>query len=353
MAGRRRRRRARTFRLTRQGKVFVAVTLMLGFAAVNTGNNLLYLVLGLMLSLLLVSGVLSDLVLWGVRVRRDLPHRVFVGHPTLFELALRNQKSRLPSYSLSVRDRSEDEVGDSPCYFLKVEPEEEQSVAYQRTFARRGRLALEGFEVVTRYPFGLIEKGRRFARAAELIVYPELMPRVPEEAAAGHRGSDVALSKVGRGNEIAGLRMYRAGDEARSIHWRRTASRGELVVREHEEEAMHRLTIALDNAAPEVSEGEPTDPAWLLGFEHAVSEAASIATASLAQGGAVEVVTRGARSPIVAPGGTLDPLYRFLALLDPAPPDAPPPGTEGSARLRVVEVRPVEHPIDSSAEAAE
>ncbi len=334
------RRRTRTFRLTRQGKAFVAITLLLGFASINTGNNLLYLVLGLMLSLLLVSGVLSDLVLWGIRVQRDLPRRVFVGHPALFELALENQKTRLPSYSLSVRDRTEDEGGDSPCYFLKLEPMEARRAAYSRTLTKRGRLELEGFDVVTRYPFGLIEKGRRFSSRQELIVYPEVTPRPAEEAAAGLRGDEVAMDRVGRGSEVAGLRMYRTGDEARSIHWRRTASRGELVVREREEEAIQQLAIVLDNGAPEGSSAGPLDPAWLSGLERAVSEAASVATASFGVGGAVEVVTRGARSPLVAPGGTLDPLYRFLALLEPAASDAPAPRVEGTGRVRVVQVAP-------------
>jgi uncharacterized protein (DUF58 family) len=65
----RRRRAKRKFRLTREGRVFLFVTIGVGFAAVNTANNLLYLVLGLLLSLLLVSGVLSDLALWKLRVR--------------------------------------------------------------------------------------------------------------------------------------------------------------------------------------------------------------------------------------------------------------------------------------------
>src|SRR6188472_3462044 len=74
-------RRRLTF--TREGKVFVFVTFGLGFAAVNTGTNLMYLVFGFMLSLIILSGVLSEHVLRGLRVARRLPMRAFAGQPAL------------------------------------------------------------------------------------------------------------------------------------------------------------------------------------------------------------------------------------------------------------------------------
>ena len=90
--------------------MFVLVTIGVGIAAVNTGNNLLYLVLGLLLSLLLTSGVLSDLVLFGVRVRRKAAPRVFAGSPVYFEIEVENAKSRLASLSLEVLDVATNEA---------------------------------------------------------------------------------------------------------------------------------------------------------------------------------------------------------------------------------------------------
>ena len=77
----------RKFRLSREGRVFLFVTIGVGFAAVNTANNLLYLLLGLLLSLLLVSGVLSDLALWKLKMRRRVPARLFAGAKTIIEVA--------------------------------------------------------------------------------------------------------------------------------------------------------------------------------------------------------------------------------------------------------------------------
>jgi len=340
-------RRGRLFRLTRQGKAFLGVTLALGLAAINTGNNLLYLVLGLMLSLLLLSGVMSDLVLWSVRVERVLPRRLFVGAPTLIEIALRNGKRWLPSYSLEVSDRLDDGPTPRPVYFLKVAPGEVARLAYRHTPGRRGSVTHEGFFVLTRYPFGLIEKGRVIDRAEVALVYPELLvapPALPESRAAG---SEVPLRGAGSGTEVAGLRAYRAGDEARAIHWRRTASMGQLVVRERESEQARRICLLLDNALPPAPGGEPGafDPAYLAGLEVAIREAASVATEAVAEGAAVEVVTRGEASPLIGPGASLDPLYRFLALLEPRALLGAPPFAARAGLGRRVEVRPVASPV--------
>jgi hypothetical protein len=69
----------RTLRITRTGRTYLVLTLGVGFGALNTGNNLLYLVLGLLLSLIVVSGVLSERCLRGLRVKRLGTESAFAG----------------------------------------------------------------------------------------------------------------------------------------------------------------------------------------------------------------------------------------------------------------------------------
>src|SRR5438128_967468 len=94
----------RKIRVTREGKLFIGVTIGVGLAAINTGNNLLYLVLGLLLSLIILSGVLSEIALRGLEFRRRLPRRAFAGVPMLVEIEVRNTKRYAPSYSIEVED---------------------------------------------------------------------------------------------------------------------------------------------------------------------------------------------------------------------------------------------------------
>jgi uncharacterized protein (DUF58 family) len=220
----------------------------------------------------------------------------------VIELALANDKRWLPSFSIEVEDQAESEQTDRRCYFLKVAARAEQVAAYRRTPSRRGALVLARFRVSTRYPFGLFEKWRLIDDRAELLVYPALVPVVAPEIDAGVTADDRAVVRPGHGTEVAGLREYRDGDDARAIHWRRTAALGKLVVRERERE-----------------------PEWDAALEHAISRAASLADRALRRGAAVDVVARHGASPIVLPGSPPDPIFRWLARLAPIPEHAAPP----------------------------
>ncbi|MCA9615895.1 MAG: DUF58 domain-containing protein [Polyangiales bacterium] len=319
-----RRARRRAFRFTREGKIFLAVTFGVGLAAVNTGNNLLYLVLGLMLSLLLVSGTLSDVALWRVRVERLLPKRAQVGRPTVISVKLRNEKA-VPAYAVELEDLAQNEAhAERRCFFLKVASRGEQTATYRRTPARRGWLRFERLVLRTRYPFGLIEKGWPMRAPGELLVYPAVEPVDVRRILGGSEGLGTPDRRLGRGPEIEGLRDHRDGDEARSIHWRRTAALDRLVVREHAAEARARLSLLLDEGRPTFD--VPADAsAWDAAFEVAVVEAASLAHAALEAGAAVEVRTRRGSSALVLPGSPVDPILRFLALLETTPLDDAPP----------------------------
>ncbi|MFQ3585117.1 MAG: DUF58 domain-containing protein, partial [Cyanobacteriota bacterium] len=90
----------RRFRSTRIGRRFIGITLLVSIAAFNTGNNPLYLLLGMLLSLILISGMICDATLKDLDVSRQLPSRIFAGQPVLVGLTLTNRKRRLPSFSL-------------------------------------------------------------------------------------------------------------------------------------------------------------------------------------------------------------------------------------------------------------
>lgn len=324
----------RYFRTTREGKAFIFVTGGVGLAAINTGNNLLFLIFGFMLSLIVLSGILSEIVLRGVRVYRRLPERAFAQTVCLVELGLANDKRRAPSYSLEVEDLVQGVPAERRCYFLKVGAKAEQVAGYRRTIKQRGYLKFEGFRVATRYPFGIIEKWRFLDAPGELLVYPALSREDVVEQAERGMGSDAALLRVGAGTEVAGLRNYQTGDAARSIQWKRTAALGRVVVHEKHSDASAHLAILLDNARP-----KDADTRWDEAFEHAISRAAAIAVSNVSHELSVEVVCRGQRSPVVMSGVPADPILRFLALLSSVPEAEAAPLGRVAKWSRVVEVR--------------
>lgn len=327
----------RRLRATREGKAFIMVTLGVGVAAFNSGNNLLFLVLGFMLSLIVLSGIMSELVLSRVRLTRRVPGRAFVGQTALIELSLHNQKKRIPSYSLEVEDQASGEPAERRCYYLKVAADDTQTASYRRTPARRGYLRLTGIKVLTRYPFGIFEKWRFIRQPEQMLVYPALLPDAGRAGWLTQPGPDQASRRVGRGTEVAGLRAHREGDEARLIHFRRSAALGKLVVIERLVDERGRISIRLDNARPADAGAD-----WDRGFEDAVSLAATAAVHGTRAGFGVEVLTRGARSPVLQGGSPPDPVLRFLALLPAIPAEGAPPigGSTRSAQVMPVGVTP-------------
>ena len=238
----------RRFPPTREGWWFLIATLLLGLAAINAGLNLLFLVWGMMLFLVLASGVLSELCLRHLAVSRKVPSAIHAGSPYLMGISLSNRKRRLPSFSVEVEDLVAGKPLDKRCYFLKLPAGRTQETAYRHQLSRRGRHQLTGFRLSTKFPFGLIQKSRDVADARELLIYPALV-RVPEAMLRGFPAT-YGLGRHkwrSRSGEFAGLRDFRPGDDPRDIHWRSTARRGVTLVRESEDDEGLEATILFDN----------------------------------------------------------------------------------------------------------
>ena len=149
---------------TRAGWCFFALTFGVGFAALNTGNNLLYLVLSLMLAFLVLSGVLSESALRGVAVRRRLPRELYAERDAWIGIEIANRQRRVVAYALVVEDRWIDdhrrERSAGRCFALRIAPGASEQRSYRLRPERRGELAFAGFVVSTRFPFGLFSKSR-------------------------------------------------------------------------------------------------------------------------------------------------------------------------------------------------
>jgi uncharacterized protein (DUF58 family) len=302
---------------TREGRYFIAITIGVGLAAINTGNNLLYLVFGWLLSTIIASGVLSEMAMRGLRVVRRPPAAVHAGRPFAIDLEVTNTKRRRASYAISVADLEAGRPTDKAVFLLKIPAGGTARASYRHTLHRRGVTRFDGVRISTRFPFGLFTKRRGAALEGEVLVYPAIRP-VTLPAPRGRRQGDAPAQKLGRRGEFFALREYREGDDRRAIHWRSSAKAGALLVRELEEESQRRAAIVLDHGL-ELG----ADEARARAVEEAIDLAASLAVGYLEAGYAVRVLARGAALGPFAGGGDRGPLLRGLALLPPAAPDAP------------------------------
>ncbi|MET0593190.1 MAG: DUF58 domain-containing protein, partial [Polyangiaceae bacterium] len=306
----------RRLKFTREGKYFLGITLGVGFAAINTGNNLLYLLLGMLLSLIVLSGVMSELSLRDLNVVRRLPTRAQVGRAHLVEIEVFNRKKRIPSYAIEVEDLRAGQPADKRCFFLKISPNSAQVAAYRRSPQRRGRDCHVGFRIATRFPFGLFEKSREVPCEGELIIYPAVDSLRLRSDEGGRRLGGTGFSGRGSGDEVYGLRPMREGDDPRDIYWRKSTLLDQLVLRERACETRPDIELVLETRRPAESGDD-----WNVQFERRIRDIASRAVAHLKRGDGVTIkATTGDRVRADRSVGA-DRLLRFLALIEAV--DAP------------------------------
>src|SRR3984885_9775218 len=167
------------YRLTREGIIYLGAVFILVLAAVNTGNNLLFMILACTLAGILISGVLSRVVLTGVDLKFDMPEHIFAEQPVLAELELRNEKQTWPSFSLLVvgeSKKSAAEVLTRPVYFPYIPRQSAARQKVELTFPKRGVYRQDAFGIRTRFPFGFFEKTRTVASNIEITIYPRVQP---------------------------------------------------------------------------------------------------------------------------------------------------------------------------------
>ena len=305
----------RRIRFTFGGAVFTVGALAVGFSAMNTANNLLYLLLGAMLGLIVVSSWLSEQAIVALEVQRSTPRGVTVGYEVRIQYDVANHKRKIPSLAVELRERGLP----LPAFLPRVGAGENAVARSANRFVRRGIYPLGTVTISTSFPFGLFYKERDVELPGELVIWPrhDLTLRTAAPGAGKSRALGVALTRAaGTRGDYRGLREYRHGDDPKDIHWRSSARFVNPVVREYDRDTSESLWICLDLA------GEPGDPA-----EGVIEIAASLAARAEAEGKRFGLVAGGRTVPPGAGAGQLELVLDALARVDfhlDASPPAPP-----------------------------
>ncbi len=306
----------RSLRATRPGWCFIAIIFGVGFAALNTGNNLLYLVFALMLAFLVLSGILSETSLRGIRVERVLPREIFAGASNPVRIRIANRQPRVAAFALSVEDRLVPPTrrqggalrAAGRCFVLRVGPGSIVDRSYSLVPERRGELDFASLRVSTRFPFGLFVKSVEIEAPETALVYPALVPIGAGRAAGGSRSdTDQRPGRSPVGDALVGVREFVPGDRAARVHWRRSVRSGRLVVGEREGQTAAEVEILLlfsGDASPAAN-------------EERISIAASELVHHLEAGHRVGLRTRHVRFAPATGTGHRRELLAFLARLEP------------------------------------
>jgi uncharacterized protein (DUF58 family) len=313
---------------TREGGICLLIIALVAAAALNTGNNLLFLILAVLLAGVLMSGLFSGIILSGLEIDLSVPEHVFAGKPTPARLTFRNRKRLFPSYSVTVSfgspckhpaNASFIHPAAGQCSKPLSKPVHEPYLPHRSAaaenveiqFPSRGRYQLEGFTVSSKFPFGILRRKRMLAGRCEVVVLPPIEPAglVPELAAFG-AGTAESLQK-GRGCDLYGLRDYQPQDSRRYIDWKASARIGHLTVREFTQDEERRITLILDASVGDLSAGT------LIQFEKAVSFCAGLAWRLFEDGVPLQFLSQSAHIALRPAAEAIYPVLEALAMIQP------------------------------------
>ena len=293
-------------RLTKIGTAFLVFTIFIGFAAINTGNNALYIALSFMLGCLLLSGIASQRGLRQLRAEVDSIQEAWAGRAAAGRLRIVN-RSRIWNVRDVIVVASE---LSAPNFVTIINRRSEVAVDASFLFQRRGIVQLNKLDLYTRYPFGFFFKKRRVKIRGEVVVFPRLLDAAfSDERFRAQEGEQHLSNRPGVGSEVHSFRDYVRGDSVRQVYWRKSASIGRWIVKQTEIEAARVVHVVVDPYKPRsVSEDD---------FEHMISEAATFIYDALRRD--LDVMLSLPRASLRARSTeSASAIFRALALLEPA-----------------------------------
>jgi uncharacterized protein (DUF58 family) len=261
-------------------------------------------------------------------LRVELPEHIFAGQTLRATVELHNEKLMLPSFGLRVEAAVAEgapaaAVLETPVFFPYLPRQERVKQSVPVAFLRRGLHVQDTFRIVTRFPFGFLQKTRRVALKSEALVYPpvdtssELADMFP-----GIEGSLESHSK-GRGHDLHALREYLPTDSARHVHWKASARMGSLMVREFAREDDRRVLLVLDPYSG--SAGNNTKAEAEERFERAVNLCAGIAWHFYERTAQLEFRGAGIETRLAPAEEIIFAILRYLAVAEPEKPGAESP----------------------------
>ena len=312
------------YRVSRAGWLYFGATLLVALAALNTGNNLLFLILACLVSVILMSGILSSVSLAGIELRIELSEHIFAGQSVRANIELSNAKLTVPSFALRVeavvpKNAPPAALLQTAVFFPYLPRQQKMKQSVPVTFFKRGLHVQDSFRIVTRFPFGFLQKSRRVTLNSEALVYPSVESNSElSEIFPGIEGSIESFNK-GRGQDLHALREYVPTDSSSHVHWKASARAGSLMVREFAREDDCRVLLVLD---PHPGDPPIAGAATSERFERAVTLCAGIAWHFYERNAHMQFRSSGIETFLAPAEDTIFPVLRYLALAQPQPTEA-------------------------------
>jgi uncharacterized protein (DUF58 family) len=214
----------------------------LGFAAVNTGNNLLFIIVATLLAFMAVTGIVGWLNIRGLALEVRVPDEVYCGLPTLVVAEIVNAKPLIPSFLLRVK------MGEGKIIFPMVASRGRETLSLLYTFPERGRYRFNHLTVSSPFPVNFFVRSSPVKSDEQYLVFPAPLagPSMALGSGRDRRGEPMA-GGVGHDGDIEKIGNYTGREPFKRIHWRLSARHDGLKVKELGVTGQEPLVIDIAN----------------------------------------------------------------------------------------------------------
>lgn len=225
-------------KITPLGIFYIIIMLLFGFAAINTANNLLYMITSFMMAFMIISGIISYYNIKFLELTFIKAYDFFANEPGKVIISIKNKKS-WPSFLINIfvaKDLNKDVkrffktyktfeiVYEKSLFMLKAK--EEKQIELIITFEKRGNYKELEVYISSDFPFGFAYREIKYTVPADIYVYPN--PKQCKINTANYK-SEKGFIKTNEGQELYQIREYH-NEHPKYINWKASAKVQKLMV---------------------------------------------------------------------------------------------------------------------------
>jgi len=229
-------------KINKAGWIYIALTILIGFSAVNTGNNLIYIIASALLSYMLVSGIFGRRNLYEIDIEVEAPQEIYAQTDIPIGIRLINRRKLMPALLIGVL------IENQQVLFPFVDAGREGKRFCTVGFQQRGEYFIGEIYVCSVFPFNFFTRYRKIRKTIKLTVFPK--PQRCQYASLPGRQArlkgDVSTLTIGYDSDIISIRDYSSGDPLKYINWKSTAKTGVLKTKELSAIQLEQVMIDFD-----------------------------------------------------------------------------------------------------------
>jgi uncharacterized protein (DUF58 family) len=233
-------------KLKKWGRYYAVLTLLLGFAAVNSGNNLLYFFLAALLSIMALSGFFSYLSLKSIRLSIIVPEEIYAKTVNYLKIRVSN-RNIVPVFLIYVKKSDKEKV-----LFDMIPPKSYRESLMPYYFERRGYSNVDAVFAGTTFPLSFTIREMYYPLNLKVLVFPHIYRIRHEDRSLypKNAGWGAQSTKEGAIGDFMGLRKYEKHDSVSRIYWKKVKNKDLFVKRFHDED-FKEFTLEISSRASE------------------------------------------------------------------------------------------------------